>query len=60
MAVHLFGDLLQALALAVTGTFRGVGPQAKGSYPAYVLTDTTGATWSVVAVADAQLDFAAK
>lgn len=28
--------------------------------PAYVLTDTTGATWSVVAVADDRLDFAAK
>ncbi len=28
--------------------------------PAYVLTDTTGATWSVVAVADDHLDFASR
>lgn len=34
--------------------------QASGAQllvPAYALTDTTGATWSVIAVADAQLDF---
>ena len=44
------------LGLALTSTPGG----AQLLVPAYALTDSTGATWSVVAVADAGLDFGTK
>jgi hypothetical protein len=49
---------LVSAQLGVALTYQSDGAQTL--VPAYVLTDTTGATWSVVAVADDHLDFAAK
>ena len=47
---------LVSAQLGVALTYQSDGAQAL--VPAYVLTDATGATWSVVAVADDHLDFA--
>lgn len=49
---------LVSAQLGVALTYQVDGSQAL--VPAYVLTDTTGATWSVVAVADDHLDFASR
>jgi len=49
---------LVSAQLGVALTYQADGSQAL--VPAYVLTDTTGATWSVVAVADDHLDFASR
>ncbi len=49
---------LVSAQLGVASVYQPNGAQVL--VPAYSLTDTTGATWSVVAVVDAQLDFATK
>lgn len=49
---------LVSAQLGVALTYESSGAQAL--VPAYVLTDTTGATWSVVAVADDHLDFTSR
>ncbi|OJV80783.1 MAG: hypothetical protein BGO37_14590 [Cellulomonas sp. 73-92] len=49
---------LVSAQLGVALTYQSDGAQAL--VPAYVLTDATGATWSVVAVADDHLDFASQ
>lgn len=49
---------LVSAQLGVALTYQADGSQVL--VPAYVLTDTTGATWSVVAVADDHLDFASR
>jgi hypothetical protein len=49
---------LVSAQLGVALTYQSDGAQAL--VPAYVLTDATGATWSVVAVADDRLDFASQ
>ena len=49
---------LVSAQLGVASVYQPSGAQVL--VPAYSLTDTAGATWSVVAVVDAQLDFATK
>ena len=49
---------LVSAQLGVASIYQESGAQVL--VPAYSLTDTTGATWSVVAVVDAQLDFGTK